>query len=542
METISFTKRYILALSIIALLSTLAYFNLDRLISSQYESGKLINISEKQRMLSQQISLYAIYYKIKSLKENVKQMKENHKKLLSYPMPEDLRKIYFDKPVLLDKKIRKYLYHAEKFLENRNGKSLSYVLKNSKSLLEALDKASKIYRREAKDSTLRLKNVEFYIFLLTIITLIFEALFIFRPANRQIINKTKELTLEKDYSNTVIESSTNAIITLDNNLKIKTYNKMAEKIFGYKREEMLNHAYLDKIIPKCKVFEKESSFETLRALESEDMREVREIEAINKDGKRFPLRISFGKSGDMDDLMIVANMQDISKEKLKDKMLQEQSKFAALGEMIAIIAHQWRQPLAQLSFNCMYLQKRIKDPEIVKEIKKNEEILQFMSETITNFEDFYRKTDNSVFNPIVSIDQAIKIVESLIKLNEIELIKNVNSKLSIYGNSNTLAHVILSILQNIIDVIRNRKINDPFIIISLKDTEKYIEIIIKDNAGGIKVEPVEDIFKPFTSRKRTPSTGIGLYMSKLVIENKFHGSIEAKNIDNGAMFSIKLPH
>ena len=542
METISFTKRYILALSIIALLSTLAYFNLDRLISSQYESGKLINISEKQRMLSQQISLYAIYYKIKSLRENVKQMRENHKKLLSYPMPEDLRKIYFDKPVLLDKKIRKYLYHAEKFLENRNGKSLSYVLKNSKSLLEALDKASKIYRREAKDSTLRLKNVEFYIFLLTIITLIFEALFIFRPANRQIINKTKELTLEKDYSNTVIESSTNAIITLDNNLKIKTYNKMAEKIFGYKREEMLNRANLDKIIPKCKVFEKENSFETLRALEAEDMREVREIEAINKEGKRFPLRISFGKSGDMDDLMIVANMQDISKEKLKDKMLQEQSKFAALGEMIAIIAHQWRQPLAQLSFNCMYLQKKVKDPEIVKEIKKNEEILQFMSETITNFEDFYRKTDNTVFNPIVSIDQAIKIVESLIKLNEIELIKNVNSKLSIYGNSNTLAHVILSILQNIIDVIRNRKVKNPYIIISLKDTEKFIEIVIKDNAGGIKVEPVEDIFKPFTSRKSTPSTGIGLYMSKLVIENKFHGSIEAKNIDNGAMFYIKLPH
>jgi len=541
-DSFSFTRRYIFALSIIAILSTLAYFNLDHLISSQYESGKLINISEKQRMLSQQISLYAIYYKIRSLKKNVKEMEENHRKLLSYPMPEDLRKIYYDKPVLLDKKVRRYLYHAKKFLENRNGKSLSYVLKNSKPLLEALDQASKIYRRESEASTQKLKNVEFYIFLLTIITLIFEALFIFRPANKRIITKTNELTVEKDYSNTVIESNTNAIITLDKELKIKTYNKMAEKIFGYKRDEMLGKANLNKIVPKCKIFQEDDLFHSLRVLESGNMEEAREIEGMDKDGHIFPVRISFGTSGTNENIMIVVNIQDISKEKLKDRMLQEQSKFAALGEMIAIIAHQWRQPLAQLSFNCMYLQKKIKDPEIVQEIKKNEDILEFMSETITNFEDFYRKTDNTLFNPIVSINQALKIVDSLIKLQEIELIKNINSKLSIYGNSNTLAHVILSILQNTIDVIKNRNIKKPFIIISLKDTKDHIIITVKDNAGGINADPVEDIFKPFTSKKKTPSTGIGLYMSKLVIENKFHGSIKAQNIENGALFTIHLPH
>ena len=413
----SFTKRYVLALTLIALLSTLAYFNLNRLIDSQLRSGDFIDISAKQRMLSQQISFYAIYYKMENLKKRIDLMKENHKKLLNHPLSSQLKRVYFNEPMLLDKKVNKYLNEAENFYENRSGRSLTYVLTHSKALLKDLDKVAQIYVQDAKRSTNKLKQVEFYIYVLTLLTLLFEALFIFWPANR----------------------------------------------------------------------------------------------------------------------IMKENM-------LKDRIMQEQSKFAALGEMIAIIAHQWRQPLAQLNFNNIFLKKKIKDVKLKKELEDNEEIIHFMSDTIRNFEDFYKKSDNTNFNPIESIKQVFKIVESIIELRGINIQKNISSTLTIYGNPNSLSQVLLSIIQNSLDAIKLRDIDNPFIKIKLFDTDEYIVVTIEDNAGGIKEEPISKIFEPFISKKKIPSTGIGLYMSKLIIQEKFNGKIEAKNSGNGAIFTIYLPH
>ena len=155
---------------------------------------------------------------------------------------------------------------------------------------------------------------------------------------------------------------------------------------------------------------------------------------------------------------------------------------------------------------------------------------------------FYKKTDNANFHPDTSIEQAIKLVESLLKLNEIKLIKNIDANIEIYGNSNSLAQVVLSIIQNTIDIVRTSSVQNPFISIKLHSTQDSIILTIWDNAGGIKVVPIDDIFKPFHSNQKRPSTGIGLYMSKLLIENQFHGTITASNVDNGAAFSIQLPY
>ncbi|MDD3462587.1 MAG: PAS domain-containing sensor histidine kinase [Sulfurospirillaceae bacterium] len=539
---VNFTKRYVLALCIIALLSALAYYNLNHLITSQSNDGKTINLSVRQGMLSQQIALYAIYYKTENLKNNIKLMEDSHQHLISFPMTEELKKIYFEAPYFLDDKVRKYLFHAKKFEDSRDGRSLTYVLQNSQPLLDELNKCASVYVANAEANTIKLKQVELLIFLLTLLTLVFEAIFIFRPANIKITKDTKEIVKQKDYSNAVIESSTNAIITLDADLKIQTFNKMAEKIFGYTKKEMINLALFQKIIPQeHERIQKEVVYSFAKRLVAEDASEAQEAEAINKKGQKFPIRIAFGVSKESEDVIIVASVQDISKDKLKDKIMIQQGKFAALGEMIAIIAHQWRQPLAQLNFNCMYIRKKLTDPELIEEANKNEEIVQFMSDTITNFENFYKKTENSIFNPTVSINQAINIVETFLKTNDIELIKDVDDGITIYGNANSLAQVVLSIVQNTIDIVRSSKIENPRIEISLQSTKTYTILTIKDNAGGIKVSPIEDIFKPFHSAKKRASTGIGLYMSKLLIENQFHGTIVAKNVDNGAQFTIQLP-
>lgn len=541
-EKVNFTKRYVLALSIIALLSILAYYNLNHLISSQSNDGKTIDVSGRQGMLSQQIALYAIYYKTDNLQTNIKLMEDSHNLLISFPMSKELKQIYFEEPILLDERVKKFLIHAKRFQENRDGRSLTYVLQNSQGLLQHLEKAASIYVARAELNTKKLKQVELLIFIFTLVTLVFEALFIFRPANRKIIKDTQEIIKQKDYSNAVIESSTNAIITLDANLRIQTYNAMAETIFGYTKQEMINQLSFEKIIPmEYRAMQKEGILNFVQILERENKKEAHEIEAINHKGQTFPIRISFGVSGKNKDILIVVSIQDISKEKLKDNIMIQQGKFAALGEMIAIIAHQWRQPLAQLSFNCLYIRKKLSDPELIKETEKNEEIIQFMSETITNFENFYKKTDNSVFNPTTSINQALKLVESLLKLNEIKLIKNMAQDITLYGNSNSLAQVVLSIVQNTLDVVQSCKTKNPSICITLQSIEESIILTIEDNAGGIKVVPIEDIFKPFHSSKKRPSTGIGLYMSKLLIENQFHGTITANNIEGGAQFIIQLP-
>lgn len=237
LETISFTRRYVIALSIIAFLSILAYYNLNHLISSQSNDGKIINLSSKQGMLSQQIALYAIYYKTENLRTNIALMEDSHNLLISFPMSTALKKIYFEKPYMLDEHVRTYLYHAKRFEENRDGRSLTYILQNSQKLLENLDLATSIYVATTESNTILLKNVEFFIFIFTLVTLFFEAIFIFRPANRKISEVTKEIIRQHDYANTIIESNTNAIVTLDSNLKVQTYNHMSETIFGYSKQK-----------------------------------------------------------------------------------------------------------------------------------------------------------------------------------------------------------------------------------------------------------------------------------------------------------------
>lgn len=542
LKTISFTKRYIFALSLIALLSSLAYYNLNHLISSQANDGQIINISSKQGMLSQQIALHAIYYKTENLRENITLMEKAHEQLLSYPMNKELRDIYFEEPYMLDTSVRTYLFHAKRFEENRDGRSLTYILKNSQKLLHDLDLATSVYVEHTEYNTKMLQNVELFIFIFTLSTLFFEALFIFRPANKKIIEDTKEITKQKEYAALIIESNTNAIVTLNEHLFTQTFNHMAEVIFGFTKEEVIGKPFFGTIIAKETLFQSSNQVVTFKTLSNlKNKEEVREIEAIHKKGHTFPIRLSLATNDQKGENIAIISMQDISKEKLKDKIMMQQAKFAALGEMIAIIAHQWRQPLAQLNFNCMYIRNKLTDPALIEETGKNEEIIQFMSETITNFENFYKHVENSYFNPEKAIIQALKLLESSLTINHIKTPLYLDSNLWIYGNPNSLAQVVLSIAQNSVDIIKVKQIDNAFISIAMRNEENYLIILIHDNAGGIKENPINAIFEPFHTNKTKPSTGIGLYMSKLIIENQFHGMISAENKESGALFTITLP-
>ncbi|MDR0407503.1 MAG: type IV pili methyl-accepting chemotaxis transducer N-terminal domain-containing protein, partial [Campylobacteraceae bacterium] len=523
-----FTKRYVTALTLIALLSILAYINMSYLINSQSNDGKIIDASGQQVMLSQQIALYAIYYQTQQLESSIEQMEKNHEFLLSLPMSKEIGQIYFKEPLNLDTKIKNYIANAKRFRETTDGVSLTYVLRNAEPLLRELSYSSTLYLKETEARTAKLKVFEAFICFITLFVLLLEALFIFRPANAAIERKTKELIDEKNYSNAVIESSSNAIISIDTNRLVKTFNRQAQKIFGFKKEDIQSTQDLQKLIPKIyRSIHKRGLLQFL----TKNLRWLKErsyeIKLLNKKNEQFPCRI--GISAD-ENGVIVLNIENMSKEKLKDRLMQNQAKFAALGEMIAIIAHQWRQPLAELGLNNMYLKKKIIQKELEEELSKNEEIIRFMSETITNFENFYKNTKSVWFDPKIAIEQALNITEKILKLKDIKLFLELKTHIKVYGQQNGLAQVILSIIQNAVDKHGMNDNPDKWIKITIKSEDKKLFLRISDNAGGIHVKPIEAIFEPFHTGKKSSSTGLGLYMSKLVIKDRFGGDLSALNI------------
>jgi len=249
-----FTRRYVFALSLIALFSILAYFNLSHLINAQSQDGEVINVSGRQRMLSQKIALYSLKHEVghteenhKELLKNIKLMEKSHKWLINIEKSEKINNMYFSEPYLLDSDVKTYIKKAKQFSTENNQESLEYILSNSQRLLKHLDKAVYAYQIENEEKIFILERNELFIVIIVLTTLLFEALFIFRPANASIIKKTQELETQKFNADMVIESNKNAIIAINEKMQVYVFNKSAEDMFGYTKEEMLGKDSLIKI-------------------------------------------------------------------------------------------------------------------------------------------------------------------------------------------------------------------------------------------------------------------------------------------------------
>ncbi|HHD80940.1 MAG TPA: transporter substrate-binding domain-containing protein [Campylobacterales bacterium] len=231
-----------------------------------------------------------------------------------------------------------------------------------------------------------------------------------------------------------------------------------------------------------------------------------------------------------------------TEENLKQQqLLQEQSKLAAMGEMIGAIAHQWRQPLNALGLSIQNLEYDFNDGQvdesfIKRYVKKNKETIEFMSQTIDDFRNFF-KVDKikEAFSAQKAIDETVSIQEASLKKHNISL-KITAHDFSIYGFRSEFQQVILNIITNAAYELKHNKIQNPKIDIVLKD-----EIItISDNALGIDKTILDRIFEPyFTTKEQGEGTGIGLYMSKVIIEENMGGSLTAVNTkEGGASFII----
>jgi len=237
---------------------------------------------------------------------------------------------------------------------------------------------------------------------------------------------------------------------------------------------------------------------------------------------------------------------EIKKNRAKDKLLENQAKLAALGEMIGNIAHQWRHPITRLSLviqnlKSLYKNKKLTEENFYKYYKNSLEQIDYMSDTIEDFRNFYKEDkEKSSFSPTLAIGNAYKIVNASIKHEGIDLSLRIKDKFEILGYQNQFSHVILNIIQNAKDALEEKNIQNPSIDIKLyrKDEKNYIEI--RDNAGGIDKKIIDKIFDAYITTKENKGTGIGLYMSKTIIEENFGGKLYAKNNKDGAVFTIEL--
>ncbi len=240
--------------------------------------------------------------------------------------------------------------------------------------------------------------------------------------------------------------------------------------------------------------------------------------------------------------------KEVQKRAEQERLLIEKSKFIALGEMISNIAHQWRQPLSELSaiilnIKFRYMMKKLDSDTMNQKSKDAEKLLDYMSNTIDDFRNFFMPDKSKKrFNVRNSIDDVLNIIGKTLQNQNIKLNINIPSNINIIGYKNEFEQAILNILSNAKDAILTSHTENPYISISLRDEKKIVKLDIYDNGGGIKLKPIEKIFEPYISTKEEANgTGIGLYMSKIIIEKNMNGKILVQNIDKGVRFTIILP-
>ncbi len=231
-------------------------------------------------------------------------------------------------------------------------------------------------------------------------------------------------------------------------------------------------------------------------------------------------------------------------------LLHLKSRFSNIGESVNNISHQWKQPLNELGIQLMLMEKAIendfpteKDKENLKDIiNKSHNILEFMADTVNVFGQLLNRSDKqTTFHPKMVILALLQLVEDNFKVHRIIISSELDEEIRINGNSTELAHILLSILNNARDTFDERNITSPHIKIHLYKSSSCIYIDITDNAGGIKAQPIDKIFKLGFSSKQVNDSGVGLYIAKQLTEDKFSGKIKAENINNGAAFRICIP-
>ncbi len=396
---------------------------------------------------------------------------------------------------------------------------------------------------------------------------------------RQYLTLRNTVFLEETFKSIYDKSSDGVILIKDS--RLQDCNQSAVKLFGYETKELFLTTELSLLMPKYQPDGKRSIIKMIKMLTIAFKRGSNSFEWLHstREGKLFWSEIVLTKiTLDGEEMIhgVWRNIEDrkkleiakeaanqeiaalnksleervneeVEKNRKKDEQLLLQSRMAQMGEMISMIAHQWRQPLAAISATSASIElkagmNRLDNETAKQKARDISNFSQHLSSTIDDFRNFFapnKKKGESTYDEIIK--SVLEIIETSIKTHNIELIQELNCHKSFYTYPNELRQVVLNLIKNAEDVLLDNKIKDPYIkIVTFKENDRLV-LTISDNGGGIPENIIKKVFNPYFSTKtKKDGTGLGLYMSKTIIEEHCSGSLTVDNHANGAIFTIKL--
>jgi len=373
-------------------------------------------------------------------------------------------------------------------------------------------------------------------------------------ATQNLEAQNKELKKERDKTiesvknfQYLINMTMEGIILSDENRNIIRINDAAVHMFGFKDKDEAKKGKLQDFIPEYELAKIQKNLN----LQSS---EVVELDMRKKDKSVFPAIVKGRYIIQNNQMIRISTIIDLSEIKEKEKLIQQQSEMALMGEMISMIAHQWRQPLNVIGAINMKIEMKLEFEEsitqdyyatISNDINKQ---LEFMSHTIDDFRNFFKSsTGKNETNLNLLVETTMKIVQTSIENKNIKLIFDLQSDETFLSYENEIRQVILNLVNNSVDLLINRKVSEPFIQISTHYEEGKYVLEVEDNAGGVKKKNMDRIFDPYFSTKKTKhGSGLGLYMSKIIVEEHCKGKLYFKNTigldenPQGVIFRIEL--
>ena len=381
-------------------------------------------------------------------------------------------------------------------------------------------------------------------------TLLCESNFKLSQVSKDLENKNIDLLesqdkLKRSYSEIelLLNTTMEAIFLFENNICTRV-NQKAIELFSYNSEnEIINQLLEDLIIaPSINIKD------TLLNKEFE-------INILKKDKKEFTALIKIKNISLKQKNIKVITILDITELKVKDKLLAEQSKMAAMGEMIENIAHQWRQPLSTISTAASGIRMQkdlgmLKDETFYNSTTMIVKSAKYLSQTIDDFKNFILGDKEKVFfNVDKNLKKNLSLLDAILKTNQINIVYESDENIEIFNYPNELTQSIINIVTNAKDALVYENIKNKYIFISVYIYDNKLCIEIKDNANGIKKENITKVFEPyFTTKHKKQGTGLGLYMTHQLIEVSMKGSISLDNeeytykdeVFKGACFKILL--
>ena len=345
--------------------------------------------------------------------------------------------------------------------------------------------------------------------------------------------------------NALMELLPQYIFVKDINLNYEMINKSLSSLFKIEPDDVIGKNDYDFFPKDLAEKYREDDRQVITSGEAYEREEV-----YIKEGKRrvtFTMKKpTYDENNEINGLIAIS--WDISEKKENEQILLQQQRFVQMGEMISMIAHQWRQPLGSISAIVSKLQlekilNKQTDESLTNAFKSIEDHVVFLSDTINDFRNFF-KSDNK--QELITVDEIITTAEKMFGFtfsdHGISVIKNIDKSPEFYSFKNELIQVILNLFRNAVDIIVERACVNPTVTIESQVVNDYIEIKVVDNASGIEEILLERIFEPYFSTKHEKhGTGLGLYMSKVIIEDHCKGTLRAINTSDGLCIKMRLP-